>query len=356
MLYNAPLDQLPSNPNAPYTDGVPSAGIQGSIVSAACCEFDQREIVEVITRANVRGYTDFSGAACAIPGNNDLTQLRKAIEGFIAGINVYIISTEITFTVHGPGANFPDLIAAFAYLGKYRITPTGHVILQLAGASSGHAQQWTYTQQVTIDHPNNDRISVLGAPMLKAVPLDDTGYASNGSSSAQRAADTATNLAILRNCFATELHFANGVSGFDIVGLSLQHLDAILLTGTGSASGVGFLWNASGYLNIAPVSSSTGNWAYGGLAAVQFNSGFNWDVGSSISLQGEAVDQSFVSPLIACGCYYGMIIGNGGFLTSSGNIISLGNDSAGFMCWPRAGNQLAGGVFCSSNGGNGYNT
>jgi hypothetical protein len=54
MLYNQPLDQ-PANTNAPYIDGNPAAGIQGSIVPAASIEYDQREVVEVITRANVRG-------------------------------------------------------------------------------------------------------------------------------------------------------------------------------------------------------------------------------------------------------------------------------------------------------------
>ena len=44
MKYNQPFDQ-PSNPNAPYIDGNPSAGIQGSIVPAAAIEYDQREIV-----------------------------------------------------------------------------------------------------------------------------------------------------------------------------------------------------------------------------------------------------------------------------------------------------------------------
>ena len=44
MKYNQPLDQ-PTNTNAPYIDGNPAAGIQGSIVPAASIEFDQREVV-----------------------------------------------------------------------------------------------------------------------------------------------------------------------------------------------------------------------------------------------------------------------------------------------------------------------
>jgi len=55
----------------------------GSIPPAASIEHDQREIVEVRTQANTRGYHDFSDASCGPPSPSDLHQLRKAIEGFI---------------------------------------------------------------------------------------------------------------------------------------------------------------------------------------------------------------------------------------------------------------------------------
>lgn len=359
MQYNAPLDQ-PTNPNAPYVDGNPQAGIQGSIVPAASIEFDQREVVEVITRANVRGYSDFTGTRCAAPTNADLTELRKAIEGFVSTIvipeqNPFVIDTEVTFTVHGPGANFTDLHAAMNYLARYKITQTGHAILQLAGASSGHAAQYVYTSPVIINHPNNDRISILGAPMLAPLPLSDAGYASNGPSTAQRAADLVTNLAILRNHFATELHFSALTTGLWIFGLCPMHLDSILITGIGSNSGYGIMFNCSGYINIYPTSAA-GNWAYGGLAVAQMGVGMGWDVGACVSLGGEAYSQNLVTPLLAIGCGQGFAITNGGFLTSSGNLISLGNDGAGFYTWPRGGNQLDGGVFCCSNGSHGYQT
>ena len=162
MLYNQPLDQ-PTNPNAPYVDGNPAAGIQGSIVPAASLEFDQREVVEVITRANARGYVDFSDTPCAAPSNADLLQLRKAIEGFIRGWD-FIIDTTVTKTVHGPGADFPDLIAAMSWLRRYYITQQGHVIFRV------EAGKWTYTQKIIFRHQNADRISVFGATMTAPVP------------------------------------------------------------------------------------------------------------------------------------------------------------------------------------------
>ncbi|SCB41733.1 hypothetical protein GA0061102_10354 [Rhizobium miluonense] len=67
MLYNQPLDQA-SNPNAPYVNGNPSSGIQGSIIPAAAVEYPQRELIALIQAA---GFT---------PSNTDLAQVAKAIQ------------------------------------------------------------------------------------------------------------------------------------------------------------------------------------------------------------------------------------------------------------------------------------
>jgi len=64
MKYNQPYDQ-PSNPNAPYVDGNPAAGIQGSIVPAASIEYDQREIVNVISAAALSPECRFDAAAAS---------------------------------------------------------------------------------------------------------------------------------------------------------------------------------------------------------------------------------------------------------------------------------------------------
>src|ERR1700748_662328 len=135
MLYNQPYGKpVEVNPgDQPYINGDPTTGTMGSIPPAASIEYPQREIIEVINQANLRGYSDFTGTACAAPSNGDLTQLRKGIEGYIQS---WVINTNITLTVHGTGANFPDLFAAMAYLSKYRITNNGSVTLQIQGAPS----------------------------------------------------------------------------------------------------------------------------------------------------------------------------------------------------------------------------
>ncbi|GEP09799.1 hypothetical protein [Methylobacterium gnaphalii] len=72
LLYNQPYDQ--TNPNAPYVDGNPSAGISGSIPRAAAIEFPQREIVGAITLAGLQ------------PSNDDLTQLWQAMQKAAAAV------------------------------------------------------------------------------------------------------------------------------------------------------------------------------------------------------------------------------------------------------------------------------
>jgi hypothetical protein len=81
MKYNQPFDQ-PSNPNAPYVDGNPAAGIQGSIVPAASIEFDQREIVNVIS------------ASALSPTDSDLTQLLQSLKQIDVN-NIFKASTNL---------------------------------------------------------------------------------------------------------------------------------------------------------------------------------------------------------------------------------------------------------------------
>lgn len=350
MKYNQPFDQ-PSSPNAPYIDGSPQAGIQGSIVPAASIEFDQREVVEVITRANARGYVDFSGTPCAVPGNQDLTQLRKAIEGFITNWS-FIIDTTITFKVHGTGYDFVDLNAAMAYLRKYYITPRGHVILQCAGAVSPTptAVQYTYNSQIIFSHPNNNRISVFGAPMLAPVPVTDSGYASNGSSVPTRAGDTQANLNMLRTKFATEFHF-QGPNGI-IVGMScpnLMHLDGLLLTSDGNPLASGVSWvNSYGIMNFDTNM---------GVAAVGFGGvGFYMELAASIGTAGPGNSENTLCPLISIGNNAaGMALGDGSYFTMSGNLLAFNGGNYGLQIWPRGGVQMDGGVHCGSNGSHGVN-
>jgi hypothetical protein len=315
MKYQQPLDQ-PGNPNAPYIDGNPAAGVQGSIVPAASIEFDQREIVEVIGRANSRGYKDFTDTPCAAPADTDLLQLRKAIEGFIRAnmpvtpdIPTDLIDAHITFKVHGAAADFPDLIEAYYYLSKFKITTHGQVTLQLA------AGQFTYTTPVTMVHPNQDRILVLGATMKAPIP-GESGFAHNGSSSGQRATDTAANLITLRNSFATELRFQN-CTGLLISGPTPMAIDAILVsyTGTANSNTTGIVW----------VNAQQG---------------------------ADSMQTPYQSGLATVGFGYGMVMANNGNfqMDTPATLVTLGNILDGLAIMSKAGIFHNGSVFSYSNG------
>ena len=238
MRYNQPFGI--SDPNAPYINGNPSTGVQGSIPPASSIEHDQREVVEVIERANARGYKDFTDTPCAPASEADLQQLRKAIEGFVRALPLEfgdLIDSYVIFTVHGPGADFADLHAALHYLSKFKITAHGRVVLQLAGAgASGPASQYVYTRTIIFDHPNNHRIFVLGATLRGAgAPMDYTAFTLTGNSPGARASDTTSNLVMLRSRYATELRFNNCIA-MEIAGVCLGILSGVLVTSNGSGT------------------------------------------------------------------------------------------------------------------------
>lgn len=95
MKYSQPWGIV--DPNAAYFNGNPTTGTQGSIPPAASIEHDQREIVEVIKWAYEHGYRDSTGTLCAAPTDLDLTQLRKALQGFM---NADKLALNLTYYVN----------------------------------------------------------------------------------------------------------------------------------------------------------------------------------------------------------------------------------------------------------------
>jgi hypothetical protein len=282
MKYNGPYDQ-PGNPDAPYIDGNPAAGLQGSIVPAASIEYDQREVVEVIVRANARGYTDFANILCASPSNSDLTQLRKAIEGFIKSWAVpgvsWIIDSQIIKTVHGAGADFPNIGEAMYWLSHYTITTHGYVTFNIA------AGQHIYNTTVALVHGTLNRCGWNGAAMIGSPPtLASFQYTGN------RATDAAAQLAMLRTRYATELRFT-GNNRLLIQGTILRNL---LITNDGVRDGV--LSCNDGIPGLIDVSVhgaggvginiEGGNpWTHGGCVSSSGNGTHGWAIASSVTVE-----------------------------------------------------------------------
>lgn len=189
-----------------FVNGNPVTGTEGSIPPATAFDESQIEIIEVIQRAGL------------VPTHGDLTQLWQALMALFA--QKYITSPIIK-TVHGAGADFPDLLQAFQWLGQYIITPTGYVTFMVAPG------KWTYTTTVEINHPNANRVAIQGGALLGASPTPPnfsiTGY--------HAAADGSAHIIYLRSIYASELSFTGGVNGFLVLrhGITLRYL---LITGS----------------------------------------------------------------------------------------------------------------------------
>jgi len=189
-----------------YVNGNPVTGTAGSIPPNTAFDEDQLEIVNVIINAGLT------------PSHSDVTQLWQSLMALFAQ---KYITTAIIKTVHGSGADFPDLIAALNWLGEYIITPSGSVTFMVA------AGKWTYTNFVELNHPNINRVTIQGAALLGAAPVPGnisvTGYKS--------ATDGTNQIIYLRSVFATELSFTGGVNGFNVYrgGATLRYL---LITGS----------------------------------------------------------------------------------------------------------------------------
>lgn len=157
------------------------------------------------------------------PLHSDLAQLWKAIQSLIAR---KYITTPIVKTVHGAGADFPDLFAALDWVAVYTITQTGSVTFMIPPG------RWVYQSPVEINHHNSNRIFIQGAALLGGAPtpgnISCTGY-----SPAARANDGSNQIIYLRSVFATELSFNAGRTGFRTFssGVTLRYL---LITGTQS--------------------------------------------------------------------------------------------------------------------------
>ena len=236
-----------------------------------------------------------------------------------------------------------------AYLRKYYITPRGHVILQCAGAQPGAsaAVQYIYTTTISFSHPNNHRISVFGAPMLAPVPPDQASYVLTGPSPAQRASDTNANLVMLRTKFATEFHFT-GATGVSIGPATpvLMHFDGFLLTGDGSNANGIYFESSFGFMNID---------TYAGIACVGFGAnGVGLELGATLGMEGTASDENHLCTFVLIGNGAGgLILGDGSYITMSGNALCFSNGTVGFQLWPRCGAQMDGAVHAICNAAQG---
>jgi hypothetical protein len=100
VQYEQPFDQ-PTNPTAPYVNGNPAAGIQGSIPPAAVFQNPQTEIINLITAGGIT------------PSDGDLNQLGESVQNgkinfsLDTGTANALAITLPSFTPNPPPAGMP---------------------------------------------------------------------------------------------------------------------------------------------------------------------------------------------------------------------------------------------------------
>ena len=107
MDYVTPLNGDQNDDNRPYIDENAGIGIEGSIPRAAAFEHPLREIINVISEANL------------VPDSDDLTQLHQAIMVLISDNipeNNQVLSTRQYFSASGTFVVPPDVTKIRAWL------------------------------------------------------------------------------------------------------------------------------------------------------------------------------------------------------------------------------------------------
>jgi len=314
-------------------NGNPVTGTAGSIPPASSIDEDQIEILNVIINAQ-----QLTGDATLIPTHGDLTQLLRALNAMFAQ---RYITTAITKTVHGSGADFPDMHAALSWLDQYIITQTGSVLFLIT------AGFWTYTTPIEVNHPNATRVTISGHALTGAAPTPNMFQYTSPHSAADGTYDYQKLSPQHAGCFSTELIFSNGSQGFVIYGQGVT-INQLLITGSQSnppslppgqsdqTSAAGIVAYADVYINTVTI------FGFGqyGLVALDCD----------VEVRG--------GPAFCCVyCFHSGIVLWGGFLGHVGDVISVSHAGAGIsILGATISNSPSGGngrVYTNVNGGDG---
>lgn len=131
------------------------------------------------------------------PSESNVSQLFEAM----------FVTTSITKTVFGGGADFANLNDALLWLSRRRIVRGGQVTFNIATGQhvlSGSANSFDFS------HPDGLRVRFVGAALTGGGAPVAANFAVTGFSSGARATDNTNNLTMLRARFPTELRFTSG--------------------------------------------------------------------------------------------------------------------------------------------------
>jgi hypothetical protein len=176
-----------------------------------------------------------------------------------------------------------------------------------------------------INHPNGDKIAVVGGALNGAAPTD-ASFQYTGV----LATDNAAQLAMLRGVLTTELHFTSGSSLTLSKGVSLRNM---LVTGDGSATTLSVGINTVGGAALTNVSvHGFGGWG------ITSNAGQLYTFGSWVS---------------ASGCTLGGFEMQGVLQVAATQTIAASNGGNGFTMQPGTSMLGTGGISAKGNTGSG---
>lgn len=198
MKYNQPFDQ--TNPDAPYVNGNPGAGIQGSIPPAASLEYPQREIVNAITAAGLT------------PTNGDLTQLWQAMQAAAQTstsvayfISQFYATPGTYWRLDSPTVSIPANTQTVLsnYANKIATVHTGTDVSQSSGIvtiGASDAGVYILTATNAVDVPSTEETiilfkGVLGNELASAIAISRGPFPSPGDNANDKSVTAVVRLA-----------------------------------------------------------------------------------------------------------------------------------------------------------------
>jgi hypothetical protein len=241
------------------------------------------------------------------------------------GTNVYIVpnpTIDGNVTLNVPTTQFNTPAAVFNALSRKSIRTGVIVTVQLASG--------VYAP-FTIDHPDNNKITVQGT-MIGSAPTF-SNFAQSGPSASQRASDGATNLTMLRSRYGTEIRLPAGVNN-NTYGISVAQgvnptVKDLLITSTTQYSGAGIGQSHLFGINIAiwgcwagVQANAEGNHKYSNSWVCACEFGFDALAGGTIGAGGGG----------AFGCQHSGVIAQADGDFQGSNFYSRCNGLYGYAC------------------------
>lgn len=251
------------------------------------------------------------------------------------------ITGNLTITIgSNPDDDYETIPEAMAWLATRPIARGAIVTLSL------RAEQHVYNgDSVVISHPDADRIRLVGAPLSGADPVEGD-FAVTGHGSSARAANAATNLAMLRGKYASELRFTGGAQLVIRDGLAL--IDDLLVTSDGTSAACVDVFSGTlivGTLSVHGASEANIRCRGNSIAMLEAVLTSTASGLHGVLVTDPAAFISITSPVICAGNAGHGITSTIGATVNMNRLVSRGNGQSGAFSQAAASVRIGGGGF-----------